>query len=50
MSAAKSIVNISPLLMLADVETIITLSKWTIEQFGLQLCPNLKKSGQIPKA
>jgi len=38
---AKSIVNISPFAIFEQVDIIITQSKWTIKQLGLQLWPNL---------
>ncbi len=48
-SETKSIVKASPWLIFALVDISIRLSKWTIEQLGLQLCVNFINSGQIPK-
>jgi hypothetical protein len=46
--AARSIVRMSPSVILRQVETIMTVSKWTREQLGLQLWTNFENYGQIP--
>lgn len=47
-SDAKSIVNIYPCFILVHVEITIIVSKWTTEQFGLQLWVNLVRSCHNP--